>query len=60
MEKPSTIGTMRLDCLLQTNQGPILSVQSFHCFTIPFRLGSQRFKTLALLDSRAFICFLDE
>jgi hypothetical protein len=29
-------------------------------FTIPLRLGSQRFKILALLDSGAFACFLNE
>jgi hypothetical protein len=44
----------------QHNRDHAVGLFTFHCFTIPFRLGSQRFKTLALLDSRAFICFLDE
>ena len=51
---------MWLDSSLQINQGPILSTQPSHCFTIPLCLNSQRFKTLALLDSGASTCFLDE
>jgi hypothetical protein len=57
---PATIGTVRLDSSLQINQGPFLSVQPSHCFTIPFYLSSQKLKTLAFLDFVAFACFLDE
>jgi hypothetical protein len=49
-----------LDSSLQTNQGPIFFAQSSHCFIIPLRLGSQRLKTLILLNPRAFACILDE
>jgi hypothetical protein len=51
---------VRLDSSLQNKQGPFLSVQPSRCFTIPLHLGSQRLKTLALLDSGASACFLDE
>jgi hypothetical protein len=51
---------VQLDSLLQNNQGPFLSAQPSHCFTIPLCLGSQRLKTLVLLDSGASACFLDE
>jgi hypothetical protein len=49
-----------LDSSLQTNQGPILFAQPSHCFTIPLRLGSQKLKTLILLDSGASTFFLNE
>jgi hypothetical protein len=51
---------MRLDSSLQNKQGPFLSTQPSCCFTIPLHLGSQRLKTLALLDSGASAYFLDE
>jgi hypothetical protein len=46
---------VRLNSSLRINQGPILSTQPSHCFTITLCLGSQRIKTLVLLDSRASV-----
>jgi hypothetical protein len=57
---PATIGMVQLDSLHQDNQGPFLSAQPSHCFTIPLHLGSQRLKTLVVLNFGAFVCFLDE
>jgi hypothetical protein len=51
---------VRLDSPLQNNQGHFLSAQPSHCFTILLCLGSQRLKTLTLLDFGASACFLDE
>ncbi len=52
---------MRLDrSLSEDNKGPILSSNPSRCFTVPITLGSQKFKTHALLDSGASACFLDE
>ena len=40
--------------------GSSFSAQPARCFTIPLSLGPQKQKNLALLDSGASICFLDE
>lgn len=52
---------MRLDnSTPQQQSGSSLSAQPAHCFTIPLCLGPKKLKTLALLDSGASACFLDE
>ena len=52
---------MRLDNPIpQQQSGSSFSVQPARCFTIPLFLGPQKQKTLALLDSGASTCFLDE
>lgn len=52
---------MRLDnSILQQKSGSTLSSQPASCFTIPLSFGPQKAKTLALLDSGASACFLDE
>ena len=58
---PATIGTVRLDnSNPQQKSGSTLSAQPASCFTILLSLGPQKIKTLALLDSGASACFLDE
>ena len=52
---------MRLDnSISQQKSGSTLSSQPASCFTIPLFFGPQKTKTLALLDSGASACFLDE
>lgn len=58
---PATIGTVRLDnSISQQKSGSTLSAQPASCFTIPLSFGPQKTKVLALLDSGASACFVDE
>ena len=52
---------MRLDNPIPRQQsGSSFFAQPARCFTISLILGPQKQKTIALLDSEASICFLDE
>ena len=52
---------MRLDnSIPQQKSGSTLSAQPASCFTIPLSFGPRKLETLALLDSGASACFLDE
>ena len=52
---------MRLDhSITQQHSGSYLSAQPARCFMVPLSLGPQNLKTLALLDSGASACILDE
>ena len=52
---------MRLDNHMpQQQSGSSLSASPAPCFIIPLSFGPQKLKTLALLDSGALACFLDE
>ena len=44
----------------QQQSGSSLSVHPAPCFTIPLSFGPRKLETLALLDSGASACFLDE
>jgi len=44
----------------QPKQGPILLAQPSWYFTILLDLGPKRLNAIALLNSRASTCFLDE
>ena len=44
----------------QQQLGSSLSAHHVPCFTIPLSFGPQKLGTLALLDSGASACFLDE
>ena len=44
----------------QQQSGSSLSAHPAPCFTIPLSFGPQKLETLALLDSEALACFLDE
>jgi hypothetical protein len=44
----------------QQQSGSSFSAQPARCFTIPLSLGPQKLNTIALLDSGASACFLDE
>ena len=46
--------------ILQQQSSSSLSAQSILCFIFPLFFGPQKLKTLALLDSGASACFLDE
>jgi hypothetical protein len=52
---------VRLDSSVpQQQSGSSFSAQPARCFTIPLSFGPQKLKTVALLDSGASACFLDE
>ena len=52
---------MRLDDSIPRRQsGSSFSAQPARCFTIPLSLGPKKLKTLALVDSGASACFIDE
>jgi hypothetical protein len=52
---------VRLDnSISQQKSGSTLSAQPASCFTIPLSFGPQKIKVLALLDSGASACFVDE
>ena len=58
---PTTIGTVQLEnSIPQQQSSSSLSAQPACCFTIPLSFGPQKLKTLALLDSEAFVYFLDK